>query len=165
MIQKKDVLSAALYPDVFKDYMIFKEEFGPVHGLPTRLFFVGPEIGEEFEVQIEPGKTLNLKILAIGEANKQGKRELFCEVNGQLRPFWIEDRKETKVPLYCFTVLLEGAMGDLKGAQGVEPLVKNQSSFCGAEPPLMLRIGRNDLVFQGFPILHYKSTPCRFGRC
>lgn len=96
-IQKKDILSAALYPDVFKEYMLFKEEFGPVHGLPTRLFFVGPEIGEEFEVQIEPGKTLNLKILAIGEANKQGKRELFCEVNGQLRPFWIEDKRETKV--------------------------------------------------------------------
>ena len=76
---------------------MFKEEFGPVQGLPTRLFFVGPEIGEEFEVQIETGKTLNLKILAIGEANKQGKRELFCEVNGQLRPFLVEDKKETKV--------------------------------------------------------------------
>ena len=94
------MLSAALYPDVFKDYMIFKEEFGPVQGLPTRLFFVGPEVGEEFEVQIETGKTLNLKILAIGEANKQGKRELFCEVNGQLRPFLVEDKKETKVLLF-----------------------------------------------------------------
>ena len=82
---------------MFKDYILFKEEFGPVHGLPTRLFFVGPEVGEEFEVQIETGKTLNLKILAIGEANKQGKRELFCEVNGQLRPFLVEDKNETKV--------------------------------------------------------------------
>ena len=101
------MLSAALYPDVFKDYILFKEEFGPVHGLPTRLFFVGPEIGEEFEVQIETGKTLNLKILAIGEANKQGKRELFCEVNGQLRPFLIEDKKETKVLYFLLSLTLD----------------------------------------------------------
>ena len=98
-IHKTDVLSAALYPDVHRDYMLFKSEFGPVEGLPTRLFFVGPEVGEEFDVEIETGKTLNLKILAIGEANKQGKRELFCEVNGQLRPFLVEDKTETTVSI------------------------------------------------------------------
>ena len=111
--------------------MVFKEEFGPVHGLPTRLFFVGPEVGEEFEVQIEPGKTLNLKILAIGEANKQGKRELFCEVNGQLRPFWIEDKKETKVGqyyfLYCFLCLLRSHLKPSRHGQLLHFIHKN---FC-----------------------------------
>ena len=90
-------MSYALYPEVFKDYAKFIEEFGPVCDLPTRLFFVGSELGEEFEVEIETGKTLNLKILAVGDVNSEGMRKLFCEVNGQLRPFLIEDKKETQV--------------------------------------------------------------------
>lgn len=52
-IRDVDVISAALYPKVFNDYMVFKEEYGPVEGLPTRLFFTGPELGEEFQVEIE----------------------------------------------------------------------------------------------------------------
>ena len=80
-----------------RDYLYFKDEFGPVEDLPTRLFFVGPDVGEDFDVEIEMGKTLNLKILAIGDPTPDGERELFCEVNGQLRPFFVEDKTETKV--------------------------------------------------------------------
>lgn len=90
-------MSYCMYPDVFNEYHRFREEFGPVTGLPTRLFFVGCDIGEEFEVEIEKGKNLHLKILAIGDVNTEGKREVFCEVNGQLRPFFVEDKKEVKV--------------------------------------------------------------------
>ena len=92
-----DAMSYCMYPDVFNEYHRFREEFGPVTGLPTRLFFVGCDIGEEFEVEIEKGKNLHLKILAIGDVNTEGKREVFCEVNGQLRPFFVEDKKEVKV--------------------------------------------------------------------
>ncbi|XP_065057010.1 pyruvate carboxylase, mitochondrial-like isoform X2 [Rhopilema esculentum] len=137
-ISKKDVISAALYPDVFKDYILFKEEFGPVQGLPTRLFFVGPEIGEEFEVQIETGKTLNLKILAIGEANKQGKRELFCEVNGQLRPFLVEDKKETKK-----VVLNPKAVKGVKGSVGAPMPGK----------VVAIRVKENEVVPKGAPLV------------
>lgn len=56
VIHETDVLSAALYPKVFNDYVIHKNEYGPVEGLPTRLFFTGPEIGEEFHVEIEVGQ-------------------------------------------------------------------------------------------------------------
>ena len=96
-IREEDVLSAALYPAVFKDYMLFKDEFGPVEGLPTRLYFVGPDIGEEFQVEIEQGKTLNLKVLAVGNLHPNGMREVFCEMNGQLRSVMVEDKKVTEV--------------------------------------------------------------------
>lgn len=95
-IQDQDVLSAALYPKVFKDYMLFKEEFGPVHGLPTRLFFTGPDIGEEFQVELQPGKVLNIKVLAISDLHPNGQREVFCEMNGQLRTVMVEDKSVTK---------------------------------------------------------------------
>ena len=96
-IRDEDVLSAALYPKVFNDYMVFRDEFGPVDGLPTRLFFTGPEIGEEFQVAIEPGKVLNIKVLAISNLHPNGQREVFCEMNGQLRTVMVEDKSVTKV--------------------------------------------------------------------
>ena len=112
VVRDVDVLSAALYPEVFKDYMLFKEEYGPVWGLPTRLYFVGPDIGEEFQVEIEQGKTLNMKVLAVGNLLSNGMREVFCEMNGQMRTVMVEDKKVTKVLLsysrsrtnYCISI-------------------------------------------------------------
>ena len=46
--------------------MIFREQYGPVDKLETRHFLVGPEMGEEFEVTIETGKTLTIKTLTPG---------------------------------------------------------------------------------------------------
>lgn len=43
-------MSAALYPKVCDDFIAFKNEFGPVSLLNTRIFLVGPKVGEEFEV-------------------------------------------------------------------------------------------------------------------
>lgn len=46
----RDVMSAALYPQVTEDYLTFRESFGPVDKLDTRIFLTGPKVGEEFEV-------------------------------------------------------------------------------------------------------------------
>lgn len=96
-IRECDVLSAALYPKVFRDYMRFKEEFGPMEPLPTRLYLTGPEIGEQFQVEIQEGKLLNMTILAIGELLPDGQREVFCEMNGQLRAVFITDKTGIEV--------------------------------------------------------------------
>lgn len=98
-IRECDVLSASLYPSVFRDYMRFKEEFGPMEPLHTRLYLTGPEIGEQFQIEIEEGKVLNIKILAIGELLPDGQREVFCEMNGQLRAVFITDKTGVEV---CF---------------------------------------------------------------
>lgn len=45
-----DVMSYAMYPDVATDYFQFREQYGPVDKLDTRLFLVGPRVAEEFEV-------------------------------------------------------------------------------------------------------------------
>lgn len=49
-VTEKDVMSAALYPQVTEEYLTFREQYGPVDKLDTRIFLVGPKIGEEFEV-------------------------------------------------------------------------------------------------------------------
>lgn len=49
-ISDTDVISAALYPKVCDDFINFRNEFGPVSLLDTRIFLEGPVVGEDFEV-------------------------------------------------------------------------------------------------------------------
>lgn len=97
-INDKDIMSAALYPEVTNDYLSFKEQYGPVDKLETRIFLTGPKVGEEFDVTIEKGKTLAIKTLAVAEdLTKNGEREVFFEMNGQLRSVFIKDKEAVKV--------------------------------------------------------------------
>lgn len=88
-----DVLSYLLYPKVFADWVGFREKYSDVSVLPTPLFFYGLVPGEEVGVDIEPGKTLILKLTAIGEPHADGYREVFFELNGQPRDIKIFDKE------------------------------------------------------------------------
>ena len=89
-----DVASYAMYPKVFEDYRKFVQKFGDLSVLPTRYFLGRPEIGEEFHVELEKGKVLILKLLAIGPLSEQtGQREVFYEVNGEVRQVSVDDNK------------------------------------------------------------------------
>nr|XP_060613784.1 pyruvate carboxylase, mitochondrial isoform X2 [Anolis sagrei ordinatus] len=95
-ITPEDVVSAAMYPKVFHEFKDFTASFGPVECLNTRLFLEGPNIAEEFEVELERGKTLHIKALALGDLNRAGQREVFFELNGQLRSILVKDTKAMK---------------------------------------------------------------------
>uniref|UniRef100_A0A673IA73 pyruvate carboxylase n=1 Tax=Sinocyclocheilus rhinocerous TaxID=307959 RepID=A0A673IA73_9TELE len=43
------------------------------------------------KVELERGKTLHIKALALGDLNKAGQREVFFELNGQLRSVLVKD--------------------------------------------------------------------------
>ncbi len=89
-----DVASYAMYPKVFEDYRKFVSKYGDLSVLPTRYFLARPEIGEEFHVELEKGKVLILKLLAIGPlSDTTGQREVFYEMNGEVRQVTIDDRK------------------------------------------------------------------------
>lgn len=91
---ESDVASYAMYPKVFEDYKKFVQKFGDLSVLPTRFFLARPEIGEEFHVELEKGKVLILKLLAIGPLSEQtGQREVFYEVNGEVRVVSVDDNK------------------------------------------------------------------------
>lgn len=93
----QDVVTSALYPKVFDEYVAHVQEFGDVSLLPTPIFFYGPSLGEEFSVDIESGKRLIIKFLAVGEPRPDGVRTVFFELNGQPREVEIVDRSiETK---------------------------------------------------------------------
>ncbi|KAL8669484.1 MAG: hypothetical protein Q9168_005933 [Polycauliona sp. 1 TL-2023] len=88
-----DVASYAMYPKVFEDYRKFVNKYGDLSVVPTRYFLARPEIGEEFNVELEKGKVLILKLLAIGPLSEQtGQREVFYEMNGEVRQVTIDDK-------------------------------------------------------------------------
>jgi pyruvate carboxylase len=74
-----------MYPKVFTDYMEPPRHYGPVRTLPTRTFFYGMEPGEEIEAEIDPGKTLEVRLQAVGETTEDGEVRVFFELNGQPR--------------------------------------------------------------------------------
>ncbi|KAL9007108.1 MAG: hypothetical protein Q9188_000143 [Gyalolechia gomerana] len=88
-----DVASYAMYPKVFEDYRKFVAKYGDLSVLPTRYFLARPEIGEEFYVELEKGKVLILKMLALGPLSEQtGQREVFYEMNGEVRQVTVDDK-------------------------------------------------------------------------
>ncbi|PVH88430.1 pyruvate carboxylase-like protein [Cadophora sp. DSE1049] len=87
-----DVASYAMYPKVFEDYRTFIQKYGDLSVLPTRYFLSKPEIGEEFHVELEKGKVLILKLLAVGPlSDTTGQREVFYEMNGEVRQVTVDD--------------------------------------------------------------------------
>ncbi len=87
----REIVTSALYPKVFDEYLKHVRSYGDVSLIPTSAFFFGPSIGEEFFVEIEPGKRLIIKFLAIGEARPNGTRTVFFELNGQPREVEVVD--------------------------------------------------------------------------
>lgn len=88
-----DIASYVMYPKVFEEYRGFVEKYGDLSVVPTRYFLNKPEIGEEFQVELEKGKVLILKLLAIGPlSDETGQREVFYEMNGEVRQVTIDDQ-------------------------------------------------------------------------
>ncbi len=85
-----------MYPSVFLDYASHRRSYGPVQVLPTDVFFYGMASGQEIAVEIDPGKTLIVRYLATGEADEDGKRTIFFELNGQPRTVKVTDRTLAK---------------------------------------------------------------------
>src|SRR5262245_31914256 len=89
---ERDALSYLLYPRVFPDLAAHERTYADTSILPTSIFFFGPDLGVEHLVEIEQGKTLIVKLLAVGEPHADGMRTVFFELNGQPREVEVTDR-------------------------------------------------------------------------
>jgi pyruvate carboxylase len=81
----EELFSYLMYPDVFLAYAKVRREYGDVSKLPTPAFFYGLRPGEEISVEIEQGKTLFIKFIQTGPADKDGRRIVSFELNGMPR--------------------------------------------------------------------------------
>ncbi|WP_415146274.1 pyruvate carboxylase [Limimaricola cinnabarinus] len=82
-----------MYPKVFTDYVARHEEYGPVRVLPTLTYFYGMKPGEEVTAEIDPGKTLEIRLITVGETQDDGEVRVFFELNGQPRAVRVPNRK------------------------------------------------------------------------
>ncbi|PGM54898.1 pyruvate carboxylase [Bacillus sp. AFS053548] len=86
-----DILAYCLYPKVFMDYQKNVESYGDLSVLDTPSFFHGMKLDEEIKVDIERGKTLIVKLVSIGQAQPDGTRVIYFELNGQPREIVVKD--------------------------------------------------------------------------
>ena len=90
-VQRRDVVSFALYPKVLREYMEHRALHGDTSVLPTPTFFYGLRVGEEAWIDIEAGKTLIVKLLSVGDVEADGARLVTFELNGQPRSIRVFD--------------------------------------------------------------------------
>jgi pyruvate carboxylase len=90
-VSERDVLSAVLYPGVFEEYDRFRQEYSDTSFLPTPVFFYGLDVGDEVSIDIEAGKTLIIKLNAIGRVHEDGTRNIYFELNGEPRVVKVND--------------------------------------------------------------------------
>ncbi len=91
-IDDKDLISYLLYPKVFEEFLQHRIEYDDTSVIPTKTFYYGMEPSEEISVVIEEGKTLLIKLFAVGEMESDGRIPLLFELNGQSRPVRIKDK-------------------------------------------------------------------------
>ena len=92
-ISQEELMSYLMYPEVFSNYAEHKKEFGNVSVIPTDVFFYGAPLNEEISIDIEEGKTLIIKLVAISPPNAEGECKVFYELNGQPRDVIIANKQ------------------------------------------------------------------------
>ncbi len=88
-----DLASYLMYPQVFLEFDRFRSHYSDVSVIPTTAFFYGLQPYQELPIEIEPGKTLLVKFLTVGDPDPDGMVTVFFELNGQPREVKVPDRK------------------------------------------------------------------------
>jgi pyruvate carboxylase len=91
-VDDKALVSNILYPHVYPDFDKHRQEYSDTSVIPTPIFFYGLEPGQETSLDIEPGKTLIIKLNTIGRVQADGTRTVYFELNGNNRSVVIRDQ-------------------------------------------------------------------------
>lgn len=65
--------------------MLLLTELSSTSVIPTRYFLGRPDVGEEMHISIEQGKTLIIRLMAVGPVVEgRALRDVWFEVNGEV---------------------------------------------------------------------------------
>ena len=87
----RDVLSYALYPKVYEEYLSFIKKYGDLSRMDSPLFFDGLVQGIPFDVELDEGKVFIIELMQIDKIDSDGYRRVVFEVNGNRREMTILD--------------------------------------------------------------------------
>ncbi|HJV36876.1 pyruvate carboxylase [Geomonas sp.] len=91
-VNDKDLMSYLMYPNVYVEFDKHRQEYSDISVIPTPIFFYGLEPGQETSIEIQPGKTLIVKLNAIGSLQPDGTRNIYFELNGNARSVTVRDQ-------------------------------------------------------------------------
>jgi pyruvate carboxylase len=89
---RTDLLSYLMYPEVFAKFAAARKAYGTLEVLPTPAFFYGLEQWREITVELDPGKTIIIRLVTVGEPHEDGTRAVFFELNGLPREVEVRDK-------------------------------------------------------------------------
>jgi len=89
-VSDTDLASYLMYPKVFKDFADHQREFGDVSVLPSPTFFYGMAERDEISVDLDPGKTLVIRMQGTAASEDDGATKIFFELNGQARALKVD---------------------------------------------------------------------------
>lgn len=91
-LNMRSILSAALYPKVYDEYMKFLNDYGDYVQMDSHVFFNSLKVGEETEVEIAKGVRCMIKLVHIGtKVGDDGYRKFIFEINGFRRDIYVKD--------------------------------------------------------------------------
>ena len=88
----REVVSYALYPKVYEEYLAFIKKYGDLSRMESPLFFDGLRKGTPFDVELDEGKIFIIELIQIGKIDSDAYRRVVFEVNGNRREMTILDR-------------------------------------------------------------------------
>ena len=91
----REVISYAIYPKVFEDYVKSLRKDGNFRYMGSDIFFHSLAEGETCEVKLGEGKILIVRLQEVRPVDNEGMREAIFEVNGNRRIIKIKDKTVT----------------------------------------------------------------------
>ena len=91
----REIISYAIYPKVFDDYIKSLKKDGSLRYMGSDIFFHSLSEGETCEVKVAEGKVLIVKLHEVRPVDHEGFREAVFEVNGNRRIIKIKDTAVT----------------------------------------------------------------------
>ena len=87
----REIISYAMYPKVFEDFLKSREKDGDMSMMGSDIFFHGLAVGETCEVKVSEGRELVIKLIEVRDVDENGYRDLVFEVDGNMRIVKIKD--------------------------------------------------------------------------
>ena len=147
------IYSHLMYPAVYKEFQAVRERYDDLSKLPTTAFFYGLQIGEEIEVEIDPGKILIIKLISIGEPDDEARRTLFYELNGMPRESIVVDKS------LSHTATATRQKGDLNNPSHISAPLPGMVTEIAVSPGTPVKAGDKLLVIEAMKMLTTISAP------
>jgi len=90
-VSEVDHMSWLMYPAVYEEFDRHRQEYIDTSILPTPVFFYGLDLMDEASIEVGKGKTMVIKLTAVGHIQEGGLRTIYFELNGEPRQLTVKD--------------------------------------------------------------------------